>query len=87
MTAQIFSFASKPTTPVSRRSHRTVDTGERIAAVNRLSAEDEARMQEWAEEKFRDAIRVYRAMFSAEELARRLTKAADDELRLIERTK
>jgi hypothetical protein len=87
MTAQIFSFERKPTQPVNQPPHRAADTRARIAPVNRLSTEDEVRMKGWAEEKFRDAIRVYRAMFSAEELASRLTKAADDELRLIESTK
>lgn len=53
-------------------------------AVTRLDPDKEALMRGWAEERMRDAIRQYRALFSSTELVMRLCRAADDELLLIE---
>jgi hypothetical protein len=55
----------------------------RIAPVNRITPEDETKMRAWAEERLRDAIRIYRSLHTSEMLATRLVAAAEDELALI----
>lgn len=82
MTAKIMQFTGRR---IRQPLTAQAGSGEKVPApVTRLTTADEERMQGWAEEKMRDAIRIYRAMFTSQELVMRLARAAEDELKLIE---
>lgn len=85
MTADVMPFTGRRVRPpMPHNAQAAAKVPPAPAAITRLSPEREADMRVWAEERLRDGIRMYRIMFSPEELAKRLMAAAEAELHLIE---
>jgi hypothetical protein len=85
MTAQLFAFPRRAPrlVPIEQRGLVKVPAMP-VPAVKRPEEAEAAKQQTYAEERLRDAIRIYRAVFSCEDLVIRLKSATKDELRLIE---
>lgn len=84
MTAKIMNFTGRRVRqPLADNAPPNAQVPAR-APVVQLTPQEHEKMQAWAEERMRDAIRVYRSMFTPQELVMRLARAAEDELRLIE---
>jgi hypothetical protein len=84
MTAKIMHFPGGHGRPPSTANATAVTPVPARAPVTHLTPEEHGKMQDWAEERMRDAIRIYRSLHSSKELAMRLFLAAENELRLIE---
>lgn len=88
MTAQIHTFPRRfaRLVPIEQRGLVKVPPMP-VPAVKRPDDAEAAKQQGYAEDRLRDAIRIYRAVYSCEDLVIRLRTATADELRLIERAR